>query len=117
MLGLVKDRAGRNDPCPCGSGKKYKACHQPIDMGSERLERLLSGNPLPPAPIEHDLMGVTEHVACALRGEERIKRLGDRFDSSADTPETVEWALAAFAAASKGDRNRALSRAEHVGVE
>ena len=19
--------AGRNDPCPCGSGKKYKACH------------------------------------------------------------------------------------------
>ena len=22
---------GRNDPCPCGSGKKYKFCHQPID--------------------------------------------------------------------------------------
>jgi len=21
-----KDRAGRNDPCPCGSGKKYKKC-------------------------------------------------------------------------------------------
>ncbi|MBH5320638.1 preprotein translocase subunit SecA [Paenibacillus sp. GSMTC-2017] len=21
------DRAGRNDPCPCGSGKKYKQCH------------------------------------------------------------------------------------------
>jgi preprotein translocase subunit SecA len=20
-------RVGRNDPCPCGSGKKYKACH------------------------------------------------------------------------------------------
>jgi preprotein translocase subunit SecA len=20
-------RIGRNDPCPCGSGKKYKACH------------------------------------------------------------------------------------------
>jgi preprotein translocase subunit SecA len=20
-------RAGRNDPCPCGSGKKYKRCH------------------------------------------------------------------------------------------
>ncbi|MGV8822677.1 MULTISPECIES: SEC-C metal-binding domain-containing protein [Methylibium] len=20
-------RAGRNDPCPCGSGKKYKQCH------------------------------------------------------------------------------------------
>jgi preprotein translocase subunit SecA len=21
------DRVGRNDPCPCGSGKKYKNCH------------------------------------------------------------------------------------------
>ncbi len=26
-------RAGRNDPCPCGSGKKYKKCHLPIDEG------------------------------------------------------------------------------------
>jgi preprotein translocase subunit SecA len=21
------DKIGRNDPCPCGSGKKYKRCH------------------------------------------------------------------------------------------
>jgi hypothetical protein len=21
-------KIGRNDPCPCGSGKKYKECHQ-----------------------------------------------------------------------------------------
>jgi uncharacterized protein YecA (UPF0149 family) len=21
------DRPGRNDPCPCGSGRKYKKCH------------------------------------------------------------------------------------------
>jgi SEC-C motif domain protein len=20
-------KIGRNDPCPCGSGKKYKKCH------------------------------------------------------------------------------------------
>ena len=26
-------RVGRNDPCPCGSGKKYKKCHMPIDEG------------------------------------------------------------------------------------
>jgi preprotein translocase subunit SecA len=24
-------RAQRNDPCPCGSGKKYKKCHLPLD--------------------------------------------------------------------------------------
>ena len=22
-----EDKVGRNDPCPCGSGKKYKKCH------------------------------------------------------------------------------------------
>lgn len=22
----MTDKVGRNDPCPCGSGKKYKAC-------------------------------------------------------------------------------------------
>ena len=29
-MSLTK-RIGRNDPCPCGSGKKYKFCHQIID--------------------------------------------------------------------------------------
>ena len=25
--GRVEPKIGRNDPCPCGSGKKYKQCH------------------------------------------------------------------------------------------
>ena len=24
---LISKKIGRNDPCPCGSGKKYKICH------------------------------------------------------------------------------------------
>ena len=24
---LLFKKIGRNDPCPCGSGKKYKICH------------------------------------------------------------------------------------------
>jgi preprotein translocase subunit SecA len=24
-------KIGRNDPCPCGSGKKYKVCHGKLD--------------------------------------------------------------------------------------
>lgn len=38
---------GRNDPCPCGSGRKYKRCHEASDReaaGSPRL-RLLGGAP------------------------------------------------------------------------
>jgi preprotein translocase subunit SecA len=23
----TEPKVGRNDPCPCGSGKKYKKCH------------------------------------------------------------------------------------------
>jgi preprotein translocase subunit SecA len=29
----TEPRVGRNDPCPCGSGKKYKKCHMLIDEG------------------------------------------------------------------------------------
>lgn len=31
-------RIGRNEPCPCGSGKKYKECH--ASEGSAFLEKL-----------------------------------------------------------------------------
>jgi preprotein translocase subunit SecA len=27
-------RVGRNDPCPCGSGKKYKNCHMRMGGGN-----------------------------------------------------------------------------------
>ena len=29
-----KVRVGRNDPCPCGSGRKYKKCHLAMEQGS-----------------------------------------------------------------------------------
>jgi len=27
ISGKKEKTVGRNDPCPCGSGKKYKKCH------------------------------------------------------------------------------------------
>jgi hypothetical protein len=30
---LITRTVGRNDPCPCGSGKKYKKCHLDADRG------------------------------------------------------------------------------------
>ena len=29
----VGQKVGRNDPCPCGSGKKYKNCHMKLENG------------------------------------------------------------------------------------
>ncbi len=31
----MEGRVGRNDPCPCGSGKKYKKCCMPKDTASQ----------------------------------------------------------------------------------
>jgi preprotein translocase subunit SecA len=32
----AKDRVGRNDPCPCGSGKKYKNCHMKLEAAGTK---------------------------------------------------------------------------------
>ena len=40
-------RVGRNDPCPCGSGKKYKNCHMKFDQQGGARQ---SGDRPPPSP-------------------------------------------------------------------
>ena len=32
---IADKKIGRNDPCPCGSGKKYKNCHGRLEGGAE----------------------------------------------------------------------------------
>jgi hypothetical protein len=34
-------KTGRNDPCPCGSGKKYKKCHGGSMTASPSIETAL----------------------------------------------------------------------------
>lgn len=34
-----RELPGRNEPCWCGSGKKYKACHAPQDERLREQER------------------------------------------------------------------------------
>lgn len=33
----MTQKTGRNEPCPCGSGRKYKRCCQALDDAAERL--------------------------------------------------------------------------------
>ncbi|MDR3585527.1 MAG: SEC-C metal-binding domain-containing protein [Desulfosporosinus sp.] len=37
----LNSQAGRNDPCPCGSGKKYKKCCLSKDEEKEQLKQEL----------------------------------------------------------------------------
>ncbi|MBS0634074.1 MAG: SEC-C domain-containing protein [Verrucomicrobia bacterium] len=35
-------KAKRNEPCPCGSGLKYKKCHGAIEAESKKVQRTFS---------------------------------------------------------------------------
>jgi hypothetical protein len=39
----MSDKIGRNDPCYCGSGKKYKSCHMKADQAVEKERAQMMG--------------------------------------------------------------------------
>jgi preprotein translocase subunit SecA len=45
---IRREKVGRNDPCPCGSGKKYKKCHG----ASGQPPPSTSPSTRPPAPLD-----------------------------------------------------------------
>jgi uncharacterized protein len=48
--GMMNQKIGRNDPCPCGSGKKYKVCcmqksqPKPISLKGRVSVKMLNSN-------------------------------------------------------------------------
>jgi hypothetical protein len=46
----VEPNLGRNDPCHCGSGKKYKQCHLAEDEAKARTERAKAAEAAQAAP-------------------------------------------------------------------
>jgi hypothetical protein len=48
---IRREKIGRNDPCPCGSGKKYKKCHGAGSSGAGGSGAAgADGGPAPAAP-------------------------------------------------------------------
>jgi hypothetical protein len=70
-------KVGRNDPCPCGSGKKYKACCLNKDEAERRIERRASNAALN-AQVQSDY--------------EAFNDLMDRSEESQDAAASI-WAL------------------------
>jgi hypothetical protein len=76
------DRTGRNDPCPCGSGKKYKKCCLPKEKEARR-EAEIPGPGY--GPVERalkwlekrypDEMTAAVHEHLRLAGEDALERL------------------------------------------
>jgi hypothetical protein len=48
----VEANLGRNDPCHCGSGKKYKQCHLAEDEAKARAERATAAESAPATDAE-----------------------------------------------------------------
>ena len=46
------ERPGRNDPCHCGSGRKYKQCHLDKDEAALRAARAKESEAAAPADAE-----------------------------------------------------------------
>lgn len=41
----MSEKVGRNDPCPCGSGKKYKSCCIKIPTGKKKFTATILTQP------------------------------------------------------------------------
>lgn len=77
----MSQKIGRNEPCPCGSGKKYKNCCISNTQGKKKFKAtLLSGKKETPVNTGPDLMMRTFGSAISTP-DERFNR---------PTPETTD---------------------------
>jgi preprotein translocase subunit SecA len=58
---------GRNDPCPCGSGRKFKQCH--LGREEEIIPILLSGASAPSVSMQLATGGAQASVSNSARSE------------------------------------------------
>lgn len=90
-----RPRVGRNDPCPCGSGRKYKKCHHAADE-AERVERRQAEEERQGAG-DHDLDGELARKLSRYAGErfgfEWGRFTADFFDPEETLQLAVPWSL------------------------
>jgi SEC-C motif len=69
-----KEKVGRNEPCPCGSGKKYKNCHMKTELPAGKKK--FTASIMKPERKQIDLMERTfgsaiERTKAPVESEER----------------------------------------------
>ena len=79
------EKIGRNDPCWCGSGKKYKTCHMAMDEKIHHYE--LMGHIVP----THDMLKTAEQIE-GIRESSKINvavldAVGEMIGPGVTTPE------------------------------
>ncbi len=77
---------GRNDPCPCGSGKKYKRCCLVNDEASQTANRTLDNEWLKLRRTEGEMVHLLLHVARDWHGEDFLKNAWQEYTRTANEP-------------------------------
>jgi hypothetical protein len=73
---MMATKIGRNDPCHCGSGKKYKRCCLEEDQEGERFVREATAAALAAKQAEED-----EFYECSARLDEESNAVIDLIDA------------------------------------
>ena len=102
-------KPGRNDRCPCGSGKKYKACCLTKDEAAERQElaKAQAGRDESTAEKRQSLREVREALVAKLAGS-------DGFDDDVFDDELTEASNAVLALVREGKLAEAEAAARHL---
>jgi hypothetical protein len=113
-------KVGRNDPCPCGSGRKYKKCHLPLeDTGRSALT-----TSDPRHELDNDLIVRLQEFAEERFGDEWRRYHRDFTDDPHDLQLSRPWSVYTFLVRGKPvvewyleDRADRLSSAEREWLE
>jgi hypothetical protein len=92
-------RPGRNDPCHCGSGKKYKRCHLPTDEQA-RLSSMAERAAEPPPPFADESPEFGETRPLDDRTAEALPDWGHALDGG-ETPGAMKQFKQVFKMASR----------------
>jgi hypothetical protein len=69
-------KTGRNDPCHCGSGQKYKRCCLDKDVAVERATRAATQAAKPPPPLPGPFLDELDELTNASNGVIALIRAG-----------------------------------------
>ena len=87
-----RPRAGRNDPCPCGSGRKYKKCH----LGPDELAHARNHAASPTHELDERLVLRLTRFALDRFGERWKAFEGDFTDAIATASLAWPWSVYGF---------------------
>ena len=89
---------GRNDPCPCGSGKKYKKCCLPKEQAArlqnpKAAEKLEPEKSAPSRPLEPavNFPAVVDDMDKSPEIDPLIERINDFWEAFIDAPYEAQW--------------------------